>query len=78
MIESASKAITYQGKPARISVMRNDGFCWGRIRLADDGTQLDVTTRRDQYDEPDEVALAAFIRASQRPQRVEPAVGWTD
>lgn len=76
MIESASRAITHDGKPAQLSVIRNDGYCWGRIRFQDDREpQLDVMTRKDCYDDDDTAALDTFERAAKR-GRVEPAVGW--
>lgn len=76
MIESATRAITHEGKPAQLSVIRNDGHCWGRIRFEDEQQpQLDVVTRKDCYEDEDSVALDTFERAAKR-GRVEQAVGW--
>lgn len=74
MIESKAVATTFNGKPAMISVMRNDGHCWGRIRQGEE--QFDVTTRKDWYDFNDAEALAGFQRAAQAPANVSPAAGW--
>lgn len=76
MIESNARDITIQGKPGRLSVIRNNGYCWGRIRFAGkDEKQLDVFTKRDHYERTDEEALDSFERAAKRGQ-VEEAVGW--
>ena len=76
MIESHTRVITYRGLAAVLSVIRNNGACWGRIRCA--GKQLDVETRRDHYEESDEDALDAFERASRNPKCVDDAIGWLD
>ncbi len=76
MVESESRAITHNGKAAQLSVMRNDGQCWGRIRFDGDAqAQLDVVTERDCYEDADSVALDTFEHAAKQGQ-VEPAAGW--
>lgn len=75
MISSDARPITYRGKPALLYVIRNDGFCWGRVVLPD-GTNLDVNTAADHYHRDDESALDAFERATKHTHKVEPAVGW--
>lgn len=72
MIFSEAFPFTYKGRPAQLRVIRNNGFCWGRI-VCKRGGELDVWTRSDQYERTDEAA-AAFIRAAKRGS-VEPAVG---
>jgi hypothetical protein len=52
-------------QPARLYVLRNDGYCWARV-VDSLGIQWDVTTYHDYYGEPDEVAAEAFIRKAQR------------
>lgn len=74
MIESAAVDFKFKGEPAKMAVMRNNGYCWGRIYQGDD--RYDVTTRKDWYEYPDEDAIPAFIRASRRESNVEPAAGW--
>jgi hypothetical protein len=66
--------ITYKGEPAKLYVMRNDGYCWGRV-VTKDGEELDAITRKDYYDQEDEVAAVAFERAAKR-GNVESAAGW--
>lgn len=78
MLISQAFPLTYDRKPAQMRVLRNDGYCWGRLITAD-GAQLDVATARDHYDDCDEDAAASFIRAAKRKPRagranyVEPA-----
>ena len=76
MIASTPRPITYRRQPATLTVMRNDGFVWGRLRQG--ALQLDVTTRKDRYWEHDEDILDAFERASRNPNCVEDACGWLD
>lgn len=73
MFYSESREFKFKGKPATMTVMRNNGHCWGRI-VTQDGAEFDVTTRKDWYEECDDDALEAFIRAARR--NVEPAIGW--
>lgn len=76
MMESHCKPFEYDGMPASMTAMRNNGECWGRIRFVNGGAELDVTANTDQYDQADEDALDAFIDAARYPHNVEPAVGW--
>ena len=76
MISSDAVTFTYKGKPATLCVMRNNGYCWGRI-VCQDGTQWDVMhIHKDMYEQPDEDVLEAYIRLSRNPKCVNPAVGW--
>lgn len=75
MIESHTIRIRYRKQPASLSVMRNDGYCWGRLITAG-GEKLDVFTRRDHYEENDTDALEAFERAARNPRCVDKAEGW--
>jgi hypothetical protein len=81
MIFSDAFPITFKGQPAQLRVVRNDGFCWGRLVLKS-GEELDIETGRDQYERADEDAAVAFENAAKR-GNVEPAVGeyrigWAD
>jgi hypothetical protein len=75
MIESHSTFITYQGQPAELSVIRNDGVCWGRLVTAQ-GAKYDVECPVDQYEEDDSDALDAFSEALDDPTNVSDAAGW--
>lgn len=77
MIESHSEPFVFRGKPARMSVIRNNAACWGRIRFDDNSPELDVEPRRDWYESDDYEAIAAFIRMARNGRRVGPALGWT-
>jgi hypothetical protein len=70
---------TFQGAPARLYVLRNDGFCWGRIVRdnapdGEEGAQLDVSTHYDQYDKADEDAAECLMDAA-RNGHAEPIAG---
>jgi len=54
-----------------LRVIRNDGYCWGEIRLAD-GWRAAIVPRRDQYDNSDDDAAAVMFRAA-RAGRMEPS-----
>lgn len=69
-------ATQYRGQPAQISVVRNDGNCWGRLVLAD-GTQLDVVPDDDVYDETDEACAALFDRLVKADQVSDPLTTWS-
>lgn len=54
---SQARRVTFQGRPADLRVVRNNGHCWGRIQTAD-GRRFDVETQdEDIYDLDDELAL---------------------
>lgn len=74
MRESHRIEVTYQGNPATLAVMRNDGHCWGRLRQGE--AQWDVTPKGDLYDYPDGDALDLLVRALRNPKNVEPALSW--
>lgn len=75
MIISDPVSFEFEGLPAVMRVLRNDGHCWGRIVTAT-GEQLDVSSRKDFYDWFDGDAAQQFINAVQRRGRkiVEPAL----
>lgn len=78
MLISHVRLIDYVGQPpksAQLMVLRNDGFCWGRIVLAD-GTNLDVDSASDYYEYDDEYVLDRFEDLSTIPRHVSPAQGW--
>ena len=77
MIESKSVEFVYAGKRATICVMRNNGYCWGRIDT-EDGSELDVVTPKDLYDEDDDYVIKAYLKVARgtRVGTIEPATGW--
>ncbi|MBT2325506.1 hypothetical protein J7E62_24540 [Variovorax paradoxus] len=77
MIMSDAVAVTFRGEPATLRVMRNDGYCWGRI-VAYDKQQFDVSVPDDEdvYDDCDEHALERFEECMHDEILVSPAVAW--
>jgi len=56
-IISQPRSIRFQGAPATLRVLRNNGRCWGRLTTRD-GRRFDVETAdEDLYDLDDELAL---------------------
>ena len=55
-------------------MLRNDGFCWGRV-VFKGGRECDVTTAADYYDQEDEVAAEAFERSARRGNMTLPKGG---
>lgn len=76
MLESHARPLTYQGRPAQLSVIRSNGYCWGRIRFPDGSHPKDVVTTDDLYERTDEDALDELERLSANPNHVEMAHGW--
>lgn len=75
MTKTKPTPFIWHGKQATMTVMRNDGECWGRLEC--DGESFDVPHRDDVYDWSDSAATLHFIaRALKYPTTVEPAVGW--
>lgn len=72
---SAGYPFTFKRAPAVLHVIRNDGYCWGRIvqGLQEYDVQL---KRRDVYDETDEDAARALINAAQRGHAEPPMASW--
>jgi hypothetical protein len=75
MIESQSRLIQFRGKPAELSVIRNDAQCWGRVRR-NGGHAFDVVTREDHYADSDDDALDAFERAMADSRNLYVALAW--
>lgn len=77
MIASHSIPITYKGVQATLEVLRNDGFCWGRI-TTEQGAQLDVNAPEgeDLYDWADSDAIDRLEELAQDESNVTPGVGW--
>lgn len=76
MMISHAVPFTYKGQDAQMRVLRNNGYCWGRMVLAD-GTEVDVSTNTDHYDDTDTEAAEAFIRAARFARcRSAPATTW--
>lgn len=67
---------TIRRRPALVHVVRNDGYCYGRVLFTDDNSEHDVSTSRDWYDADDEDAAAAFVRKAERRPLEEPAASW--
>lgn len=60
-----------KGEPAELRVVRNQGFCWGEVSTLPESRTLKVsdfqiTTHKDQYDESDDDAAAAFIKVAKK------------
>lgn len=72
MILSDPVCFALRGKPALLRVVRSNGHCWGEIRCGEE--RYSVTTRADQYEQADEVAAQAFIRAARNPSKLEPSL----
>lgn len=75
MIFSEAFPITIKGKPAQVRVVRNNGYCWGRV-IFKDGKEFDVSIQRDHYERIDEEAAASFERAAKRGKLLEPLGSW--
>lgn len=75
MIISEAFPFTLKKQPAQMYVVRNDGFCWGRLVL-EDGTEYDVESKRDRYDYDDDEAAASFIYLAKRGMIEEPMSSW--
>jgi hypothetical protein len=74
MLISEGHEFSFRKQPATMTVLRNDGYCWGRIETAD-GQRFDVSTGKDWYDYDDESAAEGFVRASRRSSNVDPVDG---
>lgn len=76
MIQSGKRYIRYANMPASLSVMRNDGHCWGRLIV--DNKHYDVSSDEDYYDATDEDALDAFeaVLDHGHPRAVRRAIAW--
>lgn len=71
MIFSQAHQIIMGGEFAQLRVVRNDGFCWGRV-VRQNGVNLDVElpAEVDLYDEPDAAAVASMEALLQSGQAV--------
>jgi len=56
MLISAAIKIKHEGQDAQVSVLRNNGYCWGRLVLAD-GREFDIEPDDDFYGEDDDYVL---------------------
>lgn len=72
---------TYRGQPAQISVLRNNGYCWGQLVTKSLG-QFTIDLDRDLYDCGDaEVAEELDAIVQQAQGDLEPApweISWYD
>jgi hypothetical protein len=41
--------VTFRGAPAQLHILRNDGYCWGRLVTAS-GEQFDVSPAEEDLD----------------------------
>jgi hypothetical protein len=73
MLISHTHSFTFARRPAALVVIRNNGYCWAQVALAD-GRAFTTFTERDQYDNCDVDAAEAFERAFRRGKR-EPIDG---
>jgi hypothetical protein len=69
--------ITFRGKLADLCVIRNDGYCWGRITTAA-GEQFDVSPIEDEdlYDSDDVDARQRFEELARDEANISPAQAW--
>ncbi|VTU32004.1 hypothetical protein H4CHR_02922 [Variovorax sp. PBS-H4] len=69
--------VTFRGKPATLTVVRSNGYCWGRI-VAHDGQLFDVVTpdNEDLYELPDADARERLEECMQFEDLVGPAITW--
>ena len=76
MLISEPFPFVLKGESANMYVLRNDGYCWGRIKFDSSPDQLDVPSLlKDYYDSPDDEAAAAFIRLAHN-GKTEDITGW--
>lgn len=66
--------IQFRGQAALLRLLRSDGFCWGRIRVAGKSQLFDVIPPRDLYEQPDHAVLAALAVYAQDDSCVEPSL----
>lgn len=58
---SAPRAVTYEGQPAELRVLRNNGYCWGVVYAPGTWDQLcHVDLEQDMYEDQDDEALDAM------------------
>lgn len=72
---SHTTPIAFRGERAQLTILRNDGYCWGRI-VTSTGKNFDVQTEEDWYDLDDADAMDAAEEAAKDPANVSPAQGW--
>jgi len=77
MIRSHALEFNWRGHPAKLYLMRNDGYAWGRI-IDVLGAEFDVNPPNgDVYDWDDTTALEFLAEyAIEQPNAVEDAEGW--
>lgn len=67
MLISQAFPFKLKGAPAEMRVLRNNGYCWGRVIFTDRRrAQLDVGSRLDLYEQDDVYAAEVFIRKALR------------
>jgi hypothetical protein len=76
MIASPGYTFEWHGKAATLYVLRNDGYCWGRL-VDHTGKEFDVLGEADLYDCEDSEAFARLADwANDDPTSVSDAHGW--
>jgi hypothetical protein len=74
MILSDEFPFTFRSKPAKLRVVRNNAYCWAEAWVTVSSNKkterYSISTRADHYDEADEEAAEAFIRAARNPRCV--------
>lgn len=73
MLISHPRHLVLKRRAARLYVLRNNGYCWGRL-IFDGGEEHDIVTRADLYDRQDEEALDALERKARRSGFEEPLI----
>jgi hypothetical protein len=75
VIASDPIPVTIKGRAAQMRVIRNSGFCWGRI-IYPDNMEADVHPQRDFYNWTDEEAVRAMERHANRKGTTEVLGSW--
>jgi hypothetical protein len=68
MLLSQEFPMRFRGKHATLRVVRNNGHCWAEVSQGAEA--FSISTNKDHYDDTDEDAAAAFIRAARQPSCV--------
>ncbi len=75
MLISHAREVTFRGCLASLFVLRNDGYCWGRIKTrTGQSFDIDAPDGIDPYDDPDEDALDTFAACLDNPAAISPAI----
>ena len=73
MLISGGRKIRFRGKRAVLIVLRNNGYCWGRVECPD-GRRFDIDADEDHYDDEDDDAIDAFIEYAKDDKNIHPVL----